>query len=90
MPSQKFTPTLSIEEIRQHESNNDININRRMTMLVLTKSYDELAQLATDDEAVFLQLFETAASYTNYLQSALDLSKDVLARMKIVADGLEG
>ncbi|MEX5287653.1 hypothetical protein [Acinetobacter towneri] len=90
MPNQKFTPTLSIEEIRQHESNNDININRRMTMLVLTKSYDELAQLATDDEAVFLQLFETAASYTNYLQSALDLSKDVLARMKIVADGLEG
>lgn len=89
MPNQKFTPTLSIEEIRQHESNNDININRRMTMLVLTKSYDELAQLATDDEAVFLQLFETAASYTNYLQSALDLSKDVLARMKIVADGLE-
>ena len=90
MPNQKFTPTLSIEEIRQHESNNDININRRITMLVLTKSYDELAQLATDDEAVFLQLFETAASYTNYLQSALDLSKDVLARMKIVADGLEG
>ncbi|MFV5482551.1 hypothetical protein [Acinetobacter towneri] len=90
MPNQKFTPTLSIEEIRQHESNNDININRRMTMLVLTKSYDELAQLATDDEAVFLQLFETAASYTNYLQSALDLSKDVLARMKIVADRLEG
>lgn len=90
MPNQKFNPTLSIEEIRQHESNNDININRRMTMLVLTKSYDELAQLATDDEAVFLQLFETAASYTNYLQSALDLSKDVLARMKIVADGLEG
>lgn len=89
MPNQKFTPTLSIEEIRQHESNNDININRRMTMLVLTKSYDELAQLATDDEAVFLQLFETAASYTNYLQSALDLSKDALARMKIVADGLE-
>ena len=90
MPNQKFTPTLSIEEIRQHESNNDININRRMTMLVLTKSYDELAQLATDDETTFLQLFETAASYTNYLQSALDLSKDVLARMKIVADGLEG
>jgi len=90
MPNQKFTPALSIEEIQNHESNNDININRRVTMLVLTKSYDELAQLAIDDENTFLQIFETAVSYTEYLKSALDLSTSVLARMNKVASDAGG
>ena len=88
MPNQKFTPALTFEEIQSHEKNNDININRRVTMLVLTKSYDELAQLAVDDEETFLKIFETAASYKEYLEAALNLTTSALARMNMVANDL--
>lgn len=90
MPNQKFTPALTLEEIQSHESNDSIGINRRVTMLVLTKSYDELAQLAIDDEAAFLNIFETALSYREYLEAALSLTTSVLSRLNTVVSDLEG
>lgn len=90
MPNQKFTPSLTLKEIQSHENNDSIGINRRVTMLVLTKSYDELAQLAIDDEETFLNIFETALSYREYLEAALDLTTSVLSRMNKVASDLGG
>lgn len=82
-----FEPALTMEQVQKHESNNDINVRRRMVMLCLTKSGQELYDglIKDEDGELLVELMEQTSEYISYLKAALELAESVEARLYIVA-----
>lgn len=83
-----FEAALTFEQVQQHDHNN-IGVMRRIALITLTKSYDELMQIiqdGDDGEEAFMITFEQANHYVDYLTELLQLAEAAQARLFVVAE----
>lgn len=83
-----FDALLTFDEVKQHDHNN-IGVMRRIALITLTKSYDELMQIiqsGDDGEEAFMTVFEQSNSYVDYLKELLGLAEAAQARLFVVGE----
>ena len=83
-----FDAALTFEQVQQHDHNN-IGVMRRIALITLTKSYDELMQIiqgGEDGEEAFMTAFEQSNHYVEYLTELLQLAEAAQARLIVVGE----
>lgn len=85
-----FQPELSVEQFRQSESeyNRTWGVQRRMMLLTLTRTKDELAQGFRDaaDAGEFVaQMLEDLEAYKQHMRDGLNLTESAISRILIAA-----
>ncbi|MDH0032084.1 MULTISPECIES: hypothetical protein [unclassified Acinetobacter] len=81
-----FEALFSFEVIKQHNDQN-LTIMRRIALTPLTRSYEQLVNSTMESEQggeAFLQVFQIANEYIQYLKDTLELAEVSVNRLAIV------
>jgi hypothetical protein len=77
-----FEPLLTLEQIQESKpAFQDEAVKRRMMLVVLTKTPEELLQIAQNDPDTFTEIFEMAGEYLERMEMALELATAAHARV---------
>lgn len=84
-----FTPILTLEQIEESgQAFQDESVQRRMMLVVLTKTPLELFDIAQKDPDTFTELFQIAGDYLGRMETALELATTAHARIYVTAEKL--
>lgn len=86
MTTETFTPAISNEDMLKMSAKWDHNgISWRMALACLTKDFDELKKMATDDPVVHIEMTECIIDLANALEGAHNLVKAAGTRLLMTA-----
>ena len=84
-----FKPLLTLAEIEgSGPAFQDESVQRRMMLVVLTKTPTELFEIGQKDPDTFTELFQIAGDYLARMETALELATAGRARLYITAERL--
>lgn len=84
-----FEAIFTGEQVREMEENHNETwgVNRRLTMITLSRSKDQLKEgFLTAGEEVLVSAFDRIEDYKKYLNSSIELADAAMARLAIVAE----
>mgnify|MGYP001603806160 CR=1 FL=1 len=85
-----FKPLLTKEQVFEAEAkhNETWGVNRRLTMITLSRTRDELiegfASIATNNGDAFIELIEQITDYQEYLKTSIKFTECAIARLLAV------
>ncbi|HJV38159.1 MAG TPA: hypothetical protein VJ528_04915 [Geothrix sp.] len=82
MMQESFDAVLTKQEVEKGERNeNGRGIARRVSLITLTKTSDELAKIAREEPDVFMDLVRFTIEHHEHAKATLELAEEALARL---------
>lgn len=89
--SEAFEPVFSAETVKQRESYfNGMEVNRRIAMMLLTRTQAELAESAKNSPDVMLETIEALSGYLTHLEEMRQCADAARARVFTVMIDVHG
>lgn len=83
-----FKPELPLEQVKDSEKHsNEMAVVRRITLVLLSKTQEELTEIAKNNANLTTEILEQLESYILHLSCMLECTNSAMARLLIVSGG---